>query len=191
MIMTNQPEIATAYMDEWGVVAPEVHQAAMALREQAETYARATLHNEDAGYTLLVKAAAIVTRTLKDHPGHITNLSGYLFQTYKRQVLAELEKEKSHERILAEHASEIAPGGHDGSTEPSTKWDQSILIQELRERMNQRTRLVFDLQTMGHTFEEIGLMLGKSTRAVRNNYYDQVARLKEEIRDELSKKDLR
>src|SRR5262249_5557467 len=112
MIMTNQPEMATAYMDEWGVVAPEVHRAALALREQAERYARATLHNEDAGYTLLAKAAAIVTRALDDHPGHITNLSAYLFQTYKRQVLAELEKEKSHERILVERASEISSIEH-------------------------------------------------------------------------------
>lgn len=191
MIMTNQPEIATAYMDEWGVVAPEVHQAAMALREQAESFARATLHNEDAGYTLLVKAAAIVTRALENHPGHITNLSGYLFQTYKWQVLAEVEKETSRERILAEHAGEMAPGGHDASADPSAKLGQYILIQELRKRMNQRTRLVFDLQTMGHTFEEIGLMLGKGTSAVRNNYYDQVARLKKELRDELSKRDIR
>jgi len=180
MIMTNQPEMATAYMDEWGVVAPEVHRAAMALREQAERYARATLHNEDAGYTLLAKAAAIVTRALDDHPGHITNLSAYLFQTYKRQVLAELEKEKSHERILVERASEISSIEHAAPVE----LDQYILIQELRKLMNQRTRLVFDLLILGHTFEEIGTMLGKSSRAVRNNYYEQVTRLKKELRGE-------
>lgn len=185
--MTKRAEIATAYVDEWGVVAPEVHQAAMALREQAESYARATLHNEDAGYTLLVKAAAIVTRALKDNPGHITNLSAYLFQTYKRQVLAELEKEKSHERILAEHAGEISPDGHADPAEPSAKLDQHILIQELRKLMNPRTRQVFDLLILGHTFEEIGLMLGKSSRAVRNNYYDQVAQLKKALRSDLNK----
>jgi len=177
MIMTNQPEIATAYMDEWGVVAPEVHQAAIALRKRAESYAQAILHNEDAGYTLLVKAAAIVTRALEDHPGRITNLQTYLFQTYRWQVLAEFEKEKSRERILVEHADEIAPGVQGDSADP----DQHILIQELRKLMNQRTRLVFDLLTLGHTFEEIGLMLGKSGRAVRNHYYHQIARLKEEL----------
>jgi len=181
MIMTNQPEIATAYMDEWGIVAPEVYQAAIALRKRAESYAQVILHNGDAGYTLLVKAAAIVTRALEDHPGRITNLQAYLFQTYRRQVLAELEKEKSHERILVEHADEIALGGHGDSAEPSAKLDQHILVQELRKLMNQRTRLVFDLLALGHTFEEIGLMLGKSGHAVRNHYYNQVARLKEEL----------
>jgi DNA-directed RNA polymerase specialized sigma24 family protein len=59
--------------------------------------------------------------------------------------------------------------------------DQYILIEQLRMRMNQRTRTVFDLLALGHTFEEIGSMLGKSSRAVRNNYYDQVARLKQEL----------
>jgi hypothetical protein len=34
---------------------------------------------------------------------------------------------------------------------------------------------------LGHTFEEIGSMLGKSGAAIRNNYYEQVARLKQEI----------
>jgi DNA-directed RNA polymerase specialized sigma24 family protein len=37
------------------------------------------------------------------------------------------------------------------------------------------------LLALGHTFEEIGSILGMSSRAVRNNYYDQVARLKQEI----------
>jgi len=37
------------------------------------------------------------------------------------------------------------------------------------------------LLALGHTFEEIGLMLGKSGGAIRNNYYEQVARLKQEI----------
>jgi DNA-directed RNA polymerase specialized sigma24 family protein len=183
MIMPSPPEIATGYVDEWGVVAPEVHQAAVALRGQAENYARAILHNEATGITLLAKAAAIVTRALSDHPGGITNLSAYLYQTFKRQVLAELEKERSHERILSERMSEMFPEERDDSEE----MDQYILIQELRRRMNPRTRLVFDLLSLGHSFEDIGVMQGRSSRAVRNNYYDQVARLKKELRDDLSK----
>ncbi len=183
--MTDRSEFATAYVDEWGFIAPEVHQAAMALREKAISFARSTLHNEDAGYTLLVKAAAIVTRTLNDDPGHINNIQAYLFQTYKRQVLAELEKEKSRERILAEHAGDLA---RDGSGD-SADLDQSILIQELRKRMNHRTRLVFDLLTLGHSYEEIGLMLGKTSRAVRNNFYDQVRLLKNELKSDPIKPD--
>jgi DNA-directed RNA polymerase specialized sigma24 family protein len=175
--MADQPEIAMAYLDEWGAVAPEVHQAAVSLREQAEGYARATLRNEDTGRTLLAKAAVIVTRTLEDRHEHITNLQAYLFQTYRRLVLAELEKERSRERILAERAGEISQNGRNVSAE----LDQYILIEQLRMRMNQRTRIVFDLLTLGHTFEEIGPMLGKSSRAVRNNYYEQVARLKQEL----------
>ena len=175
--MTNQHEVATAYIDEWGAIAPEVHRAAMGLREQAEKYARMTLRNEDAGHTLLAKASAIVTRALEDQPGGITNLSAYLFQTYKRLALDELEKEKSRERILANRAGEIAQTGRADSAE----LDQQILVEELRKRMDERTRQVFDLLVLGHTFEEIGLMLGKSSRAVRNNYYDHIDRLKKEI----------
>jgi DNA-directed RNA polymerase specialized sigma24 family protein len=175
--MTNQHEVATAYVDEWGAIAPEVHRAAMTLREQAEKYARMTLRNEDAGHTLLAKASAIVTRALEDQPGDITNLPAYLFQTYKRLALAELEKEKSRERILANRAGEITQTGRADSAE----LDQQILVEELRKRMDERARQVFDLLVLGHTFEEIGLMLGKSSRAVRNNYYDHIERLKKEI----------
>jgi hypothetical protein len=92
-------------------------------------------------------------------------------------VLAEAEKERARARILAELAGNVSQNGHDASAE----LDQYILIEQLRRRMNQRTRLVFDLLALGHTFEEIGLILGKSSRAIRNNYYEQVARLKQEI----------
>src|SRR5215813_3489183 len=177
MVMTNQLEIATAYVDEWGAIAPEVHCAAMALRNQAENFARLTLHNEDAGHTLLAKAAAIVTRALDEHPGTITNLPAYLFKTYKRQVLAELEKEKSRERILVEHGAETSQNGQNAYVE----LDHQILIHELRRLMDERTREVFDLLVLGHSFEEIGAMLGKSSRAVRNNYYDHLDRLKKEL----------
>lgn len=176
-IMTNQPEIATAYLDEWGAVTPEVHQAAVSLREQAQSYARATLRHEDAGGALMARAEAMVTRVLEDRHEHIANLQAYLFQTYKRLVLAELEKEKAHERILTERAGEVSQNGHNISAE----LDQYILIEQLRMRMNQRTRAVFDLLALGHTFKEIGSMLGKSSRAIRNNYYEQVARLKQEL----------
>jgi len=177
MVMTNQLEIATAYVDEWGAIAPEVHRAAMALRNQAESFARLTLHNEDAGHTLLAKAAAIVTRALDEHPGTITNLPAYLFKTYKRQVLAELEKEKSRERILVEHGAGTSQNGQNAYVE----LDHQILIHELRRLMDERTREVFDLLVLGHSFEEIGLILGKSSRAVRNNYYDHLDRLKKEL----------
>ncbi|MBO0726814.1 MAG: sigma-70 family RNA polymerase sigma factor [Blastocatellia bacterium] len=176
-IITDQPEIATAYQDEWGIVAPEVYQAVVSLREQTENYARATLGADDAGRTLMARAAAAVTRALETRQEQITNLEAYLFQTYKRLVLAELEKERARARILAERAGETSRNGHNISAE----MDQYILIEQLRMRMNQRTRMVFDLLTLGHTFEEIGSMLGKSGRAVRNNYYEQVARLKEEL----------
>ena len=176
-IITDQPEIAAAYQDEWGTVAPEVYQAAVSLREQAESYARATLGADDAGRTLMARAAATVTRALEARQEQITNLEAYLFQTYKRLVLAELEKERARARILAERAGEASRNGHNVSAE----MDQYILIKQLRMRMNQRTRMVFDLLALGHSFEEIGLMLGKSSRAVRNNYYEQVARLKQEL----------
>src|SRR5882672_5156906 len=175
--MTEQPEIATAYLDEWGAVAPEVYQEVVSLRDQAESYARATLGSEDAGRTLMAKAAATVTRALEDRQEPIANLQAYLFQTYKRLVQAELEKERERERILAERAGETSRNGHNVSAE----LDQFILIEQLRMRMNQRTRLVFDLLALGHTFEEIGSMLSKSSRAVRNNYYEQIARLKQEL----------
>jgi DNA-directed RNA polymerase specialized sigma24 family protein len=175
--ITDQPEIATAYQDEWGAIAPEVYQAVVSLREQAESYSRSTLGAEDAGRTLMAKAAATVTRVLEDRQEQITNLPAYLFQTYKRLVQAELEKERTREKILAERAGEVSRNGNNVSDE----LDQYILIEQLRARMNQRTRQVFDLLALGHTFEEIGSMMGKTSRAVRNNYYEQIARLKEEL----------
>src|SRR5262249_28822954 len=106
--MTDQPEIAAAYLDEWGTVATEVYQEVVSVRDRAGSYARATWGAEDVGRTLMAKAAATVTRALEDRREQITNLQAYLFQTYKRLVQAELEKERERERILAERAGEGA-----------------------------------------------------------------------------------
>ncbi len=175
--MTDQPEIAAAYRDEWGPVAPEVYQVAVSLREKAEDYARAKLGAADTGRTLLAKAAVMVTRSLEDRHEQVANLEAYLFQTYKRLVLVEFERERERERILSERADDPSQNGFIAPAE----MDQYILIDQLRKRMNERTRLVFDLLTLGHTFDEIGSMLGKSGRAIRNNYYEQLARLRQEL----------
>ena len=65
-------------------ITAEVRQAAMALREQAEIYAVARLNKASAGPRLLAKAAAILTRALKKHPGYIPNLrlQDHLFRIY-------------------------------------------------------------------------------------------------------------
>lgn len=179
--MNNAPavwfDLESAYADEWGDITPEVSQAVNALREQADNFARATLRNEADGRTLLAKAAAIVSRTLAERPGQIADLQAYLLQTYKRQVLAELRKEKAHQQALAEHASELTTEPHGSASEI----ERQILIRQITQRMNPRTRQVFELLILGHSFEEIGQMLGLSSRAVRNNYYDQIKRLKQQI----------
>src|SRR5262245_2285858 len=145
--MTDQPEIATAYQDEWGAVAPEVYQAAESLREQVESYARMALGAEADGRTLLAKAAATVTRALEDRHDQIANLEAYLFQTYKRMVLAEAEKERARARILAERADDASQNGHDVSAE----LDQFNLREHMSTGMNKRTRVDFAQCTLWGT----------------------------------------
>jgi len=71
---------------------PEVLQAALALRERAESYARATLHSEDAGHILLALAATILSREIIKHQEILPyfQLHDSLFQAYQELVLEEL-----------------------------------------------------------------------------------------------------
>jgi len=175
---TIWPPVEAGYIDEYGPIEPEVYQAAGALWSQAERFAVQLLHDAPAGLSLMLKAAALVSRKRAENPGQIANIRAYLFQTYKRLVLAEMQKENGHEAAL-EAGLEAA------SHSLVEEVDRKILVEQIVRRMDRWTRQVFEWLTLGHTFEEIGQALGKSPPATRNKFRDQLNRLMKQIEAEI------
>ncbi len=168
------PPLSNAYADEFGEVQPEVYDAAGELWPQALSFAQDNLGDISMGRQLMFKASALVTRKLIEQPDHISTLKGYLWQTYRRLVLTEKGKSQRLYPLDVE-----AEGRRGISTNDP---DEEILIQEVRRRMDEWTRLVFELRVIGYDYEEIAQMLGTRANRVRSKFDKQIKKLAKHLK---------
>lgn len=164
------------YTDEFGEVAPDVYSAAGRLWWRARDYAARVLNDLDEARTrtLLLKAAAQTTRAReRSHP--INELDGYLFQTFKRVVLAELEKDSNRRRFEAEAQVEAEWNGQ------ATNVERRILIGELVNAMDEWTRSVYEWLSLDYSFDEIARHLGTNSKVLRNRYNRHLAALMKQV----------
>jgi DNA-directed RNA polymerase specialized sigma24 family protein len=171
---TEWDSIEGSYADEFGLVAPDVYACANEIRPQARNHAARVLLDNDAARadTLLLKAAAQVTRAHSAEPGRIDDLRGYLFQTFRRILLAELEKDKNRRRFESRSQPDAELRGQAENVE------RRILLNELVGVMDPWTRDVFEWLALDYSFEEIGRHLGANPKAVKNRFYRHVERLR-------------
>jgi DNA-directed RNA polymerase specialized sigma24 family protein len=169
---TLWPALETGYEEEFGSVDPEVHRVARALWPRAEHLALDLLHDRAVGYRLLKRAVAVLSGLSADKRSEIRDPTAYLFQTYKRLVLAELEKRNGH-RVRDLEAAELGRQ----RTGDAERIDRDILIAELVRGMDPWTREVFEAQVLGYSFEEIGRALKSNPHVVRNRFRLALRRL--------------
>jgi len=169
------PNLETGYDDEFGAVDPVVHGAAGDLWSCAEHLAYDLLHDSVAGYGLLKQAVAAVSRLAPERRALIRDLPAYLFQTYKRLVLAELEKQNARNTRQLDSADLQRLPIDAGDIE------RDILIQELVGRLDSWSRNVFEALLLGYSFGEIGGALGRNPHVVRNRFRLAVRKLARSI----------
>jgi DNA-directed RNA polymerase specialized sigma24 family protein len=165
------PALETGYDEEFGPVDPEVHRVARDLWPRAEHFALGLLHDRVAGYRLLKRAVAALSGLSAERRTEIRDPTAYLFQTYKRLVLTELEKRHSH-RIREVQAAELCRSPGDAE-----RIDRDILVAELVRGMDSWTRQVFEAQVLGYSFHEIGRAMGTNPHVVRNRFRLALRRL--------------
>jgi hypothetical protein len=174
--------LETAYTDEFGRVAPDVFAAAGRLWQQAQAYASHILPDNDPALirTLLIKSAARVTRAREEQSQPITELDGYLFQTFKHVVLAALEKDNNRLRFETEAEINAELHGQIDNVE------RRILLNEIVAAMDEWTREVYEGLTLGYTFTEIGRQIGLSGKALSNKFRRRIESLMEQNKDRSS-----
>lgn len=171
------PLLDECYTDEFGFVDPRVHNAAGSLWPAAERYALSKLGDEQCGLRLMIKAAATVSRRLVELEGSIDSLAGFLWTTYRRLVLAELRKLNGRRVIESEFEIQLI----EGSDRDVEVIERHILIEELCRRMDDWTRKVFELRTLGYGFEMMGAELGMKANAIRARFSREVMRVQSEV----------
>jgi DNA-directed RNA polymerase specialized sigma24 family protein len=175
------PAIKAAYTDEFGRIEMEVYQMAGELWPWAEGYSRRVLQDEPAGQRLLLQAAAIVSRVRAESSDRIGNLRAYLIRTFKRLVLAQLEKESGHRRLESEML-------HDSTGEAvasTAELDQKILVQQIVKRMDEWMRKVFEELILDHTFEEIARKSNQNAHSLRTKYNKYLNKLMKQMQAEM------
>jgi DNA-directed RNA polymerase specialized sigma24 family protein len=176
----STPEWGTldiGYTDEFGPIAPDLYASAGRIWRQSQDYAERVLPASDQARTrtLLLKAAAQVTRARDEKAHQINELDGYLFQTFKRVILAELEKDNN--RLRFETEAHVDAEWH----AQATNVERRILLNELVTAMDEWTRGVFQWLTLDYSFEEIGQHLGINAKVVRNKYNRHLAMLLKQV----------
>jgi DNA-directed RNA polymerase specialized sigma24 family protein len=171
------PSLETAYLDEFGQIETDVYLVASGLWRQAESYALRVLQDAQTGQILLLKATALVSRVKRESPKQIDNLQAYLYSTFKRLVLAQLEKENGHRKLEVEHLSQLPQPGESLSVDV----DRKILIQQIMRSMESWMLEVFELLVLGHTFEEIAPRFNQSAHVLRTRYSKSLKKLTKQI----------
>ncbi|MGH9842058.1 MAG: hypothetical protein ACREEM_25170 [Blastocatellia bacterium] len=172
--------IEQTYTDEFGEIDRETLAAAGQIWPQARPLALSILRDEQACHDLLRKACAHVTRKRADNPAAIENLPAYLFQTWRRLMLHESEKENGHRRQEVEMTESLLPVPDSDAGD----LDRKILIQQILKRTDEQTRRIFRYLTLGHTFPEIGEMLGQNPDVLRATFHKQIQKLKKQFAPE-------
>lgn len=181
MTSVDAPSILTVqvFVDEFGAIDARVYETALALWPRAERASLQMLHDTATGQHLLMKACALVTRKHADSPDAITNLPAYLYRTWRRLMLEELEKQNHHRQIEENLFAENAEPHH--TRHSADQLDRRILLQQIVNRMDDWTRRVFEYQTLGFTFDEIASQMGGNGHAIRIRYDRQIKLLTKQL----------
>jgi DNA-directed RNA polymerase specialized sigma24 family protein len=164
------PSLDEGYTDEFGVICPEVYQAAGELWPQAVSFVNLRLRDCPAGMQLMLKAAAAVSRKRQERPDQIRDLNAYLWITFKRLIYDELEKENRYQPLEPEHQ----PGN---GARASEALNDQILIEEVMAQMDSWTRTVFELRVLGYQFEDIAQMLRMRPNLLRSKFHKEIKKL--------------
>ena len=165
------PSLDEGYIDEFGVIYPEVYQAAGELWPQAEGFVNSRLRDCAAGMRMMLKASAAVSRKLREQPDQIRDLKAYLWTTFKHLVHEEAEKENRYQPLEPEQQPTNISHG------PSEAINDQILIEEVMAQMDSWTRTVFELRVLGYQFEDIAQMYKMRPNLLRSKFHKEIKKL--------------
>lgn len=184
--MSDLPPIEMSYTDESGMIDPQVYKAALEIWSPAKNFAARYVFDPDKVRQLMLKAAAKVSHVLAKQPSEIKNLRSYLYRAFKRLILADLEKENNRREKW-----DIWFREQESLTEKDEEKEinKKILINELRLKMDDWTRDVFDLLRLGYGYEELVPEYGMAANVIRSQFSKRTARLARKIQAEMKSAD--
>ena len=171
-LQISWPSLDAPYIDEFGCIDRDIHEAAREIWRWAAAYAIATLGDEASGQLALKKVCAKITEKRAAGSIRIVKLNAYIQAAFKHEVLAQLKSKRSANVV-------------DLATEPITDSgldiDQKILVEQILARMNSEDRRITELLILGYSFEEIAKKDGTRSNVIRSRYSKLLKRIKKEL----------
>jgi DNA-directed RNA polymerase specialized sigma24 family protein len=165
------PSLDVPYVDEFGCIDKDIHEAAGEIWHWAAAYATATLGDEASGQLALKKVCARITKKRAAGAIRIVTLNAYIRTAFKHEVLAQLKHNRS--------------ANFDLSAEPVTDYDpdidQKILVEQILARMDPEDRRIAELLILGYSFEEIARKDGTRSNVIRSRHSKLLKRIKREF----------
>lgn len=171
--LPDLPELNDGYADEFGLIHPEVYQAAGELWPRANQFSFDQLGDPATGQRLLLKAAAQISRHILSSSEPILNLKSYLWRGFERLVFE--ERKKTQRQHNADNELESLPDVH------SDKIDERILWDEILGQMDSQTRQLFRLRVLGYSYEEISPLLGKRANTLRSQLDKAIKKIRKQF----------
>jgi DNA-directed RNA polymerase specialized sigma24 family protein len=178
-LTTNSPQIEwprldQAYVDQVGPIDADIYAAACEIWPRAERLATKVLSDEAAGQFALLTVCARITAARAGKRIHVENLGGYIYQSFRYEILRLLQQRRLHDEITAnKYAAEAERAGNDVL--------KKILIEEILARMDAKNRLIFERLLLGYSFEEIAKITGERSNVLRNRFSRQLAKIRREL----------
>jgi DNA-directed RNA polymerase specialized sigma24 family protein len=167
------PDLDSSYVDEFGPIDRAVYEIARKAWPVLVPSIRRTLRDLHAGQTVMMRAAALVSRKVNEDPQKITSVHGYLYRTFVRLLSEEVKKQGKHAEL---NRASLAQEDIDAARADEVIYER-ILIHQILERANPKTRKVFQLRMLGHNFEEIAAQLGLQSNHLRSLWSKEIRRL--------------
>jgi len=172
-VKTPWPSLDAPYVDQFGCIDKDVHEAAGEIWQWAATYAITTLGDEGSGQLALKKVCAKITERRAAGAIQIGNLHAYLKTAFKHEVLAQLKRNRSAEVDLSAEPVDYA-----------LDINQKILVEQILARMSSEDRRITELLILGYSFEEIAKADGTRSNIIRSRYSKLLKRIKRELQPE-------
>ena len=170
-LQISWPLLDATYIDEFGCIDRDIHEAAGQIWRWAAAYAIATLGDEASGQLALKKVCAKITQKRAAGDIRIVKLNAYIQTAFKHEVLAQLKRKRSANVDLV--------------TEPLTDYgldiDQKILIEQIFARMDPEDRRIAELLILGYSFEEIARKDGRRSNVIRSRHSKLLKRIKDQL----------
>lgn len=170
------------YEDEFGKIHPHILSAAEAVWRKSGDFFSKIIQDPHQCLKILMQATALVSRKYGGETG-IKNPTSYLYSTFRHLILAEVSRRKRHCELEIEAGKQQIEAETGGADE---RIYQKILINQLRARMDDWMRAVFDLQTVGYQYKDLVPKYGSSENVIRSRYSKNLSKLKNEIEAEMA-----